>query len=141
MKSMMQQNRDRQSFIAISIIAALVVIASCAYNPVKDAQTPEQKAYALYGEFVVFEEAGAKLMQSTDVPVNVKAVIRDADSKAKPLADKLLDASLEVLKVRAAVKAGADTPARLQIVEDNLAQWYASAAPRITDLVHAVKGD
>jgi len=52
----------------------------------------ESKAEATYGTFVAAEQAGASLVQSSEVSDSVKAQIKSADAAAKPVADALLSA-------------------------------------------------
>ena len=123
------------------VLTVLATLGACAsLNPVSKADTAEQKAYALYGTFVVFEEQAAKLVSSSEVPENVKQALRDADKAAKPAADSLLDGVQQVLTVKRELAAGTTTNEKLSIAVANLAGWYASAKPKVESLVSAVKG-
>lgn len=73
--------------------AALLVAwacVGCSTNPVSIAQTTPQKAYALYGEFVIFEEQAAALKQSGVLAGDPLVLVQRADNIAKPTADHLL---------------------------------------------------
>lgn len=127
-----------RSALALAVLGTLGACASL--NPVSKANTTEQKAYALYGTFVVFEEQAAKLVSSSEVPENVKQALRDADKTAKPAADALLDGVQQVLTVKRELAAGTSTNEKLTIAVANLATWYASAKPKVESLVNVVKG-
>lgn len=127
------------AYLFLLAVVLLLALNACGHTPVKSAQTADQKAFALYGTFVVYEEVGAKLVQSAEVPASVKAVMRTADATAKPIADKLLDASLEVIQIQREIAAGASTQDKLAIANANLARWYQEAEPKIAALVSAVK--
>lgn len=126
-------------YTLVTVGLLLGLLAACAHSPVQTAQTPEQKSFALYGEFVVYEEVAARLMQAPEVPASVKEAIKAADGKAKPIADKLLDAALEVIQIQKQIAAGTSTQERLAIANTNLAQWYQEAEPKVSALVSAVK--
>lgn len=126
--------------IAMMALCTLALIASCATNPVSTATTVDQKAYALYGEFVVFEEVGAQLVQAADTPVAAKSAIRRADSVAKPIMDNALRAELLVSQIRVQLAAGASTQDKLTAALTNLDSWVTQATPLVSSLVDAVKG-
>lgn len=123
----------------LSLVAALLALAGCASNPVSEAETVEQTAYALYGTFVVFEEAGAELIRSPSVPTSAKRAIQRTDAVAKPIADEVIDLVLEVQEVRTAVLAGESTEERLATVTANLATWLPRLEAAVADLVTAVQ--
>lgn len=128
--------------VLVSIIVATVALAftGCATNPVATASTADQKAFALYGEFVVFEELAAQTVVSPNTPAAVKTAIKQADEAAKPIADNLLAASRLVSSARVQLAAGKTTQAQVDILLTNLASWVAQATPLVANLVTAVKG-
>ena len=89
---------------------------------------------------MIFEEQAAKLVQSPEVPANVKQALRDADKAAKPAADAVLDGVQTVLTVRRQLLAGETTEERLAIAVSNLNLWYSTARPKVEQLVKVVKG-
>ena len=128
--------------LLVGVIVGLIFFATgCVSNPVAAASDPEQKAYAVYGEFVITEEQAALAMQDGSVPLPVKQAIRGADAKAKPSADSLLKAFHDYESAVAAAKAsGATTPAAtLETVTANLQNWIAQAQGDVTGLIAAVK--
>lgn len=127
-----------------ALLMALFVILSlpgCATvgGPLKAAETVEQKAFALYGTFVVFEEAAVTVVQNEQLPRSVRRAVQNADAKAKPVVDSLLDAVLEVQKIRLQVEAGTNTTERLLIVTANLENWIDRAVPVVNNLIGAVR--
>lgn len=123
--------------ILSSFLIALALVG-CSVNPLKTAVTPSQKAFAVYGTFVAYEEQGAVIVQNATVPDSVKAAIRAADAKAKPAADSLLSAAREVIAVQSEIAAGTSTSDKLAIVNANLSQWIKDATPIVDNLVAAV---
>lgn len=124
----------------LAMLTVMVLGAGCAsLNPVKAANTSEQKAYALYGSFVIFEEQAAKLYQSPTASARVKAALRAADAAAKPVADKLLDATQAVLAIRVEIAAGTSTTDKLVIALQNLDRYITEAGPKIKALGNAFK--
>jgi hypothetical protein len=120
---------------------AFILLHGCAStNAVGMASDIEQRAYAVYGTFVVIEERGAQLVGDPNTPAAVKVVIRLADSKAKPSADALLKATQDYLSIAAQVKAGGSTPAALATATANLTGWITTATADVNNLVSAVKG-
>lgn len=124
----------------LAMLTVMVLGAGCAsLNPVKAASTSEQKAYALYGSFVIFEEQAAKLYQSPTASARVKAALKAADAAAKPVADKLLDATQAVLAIKVEIAAGTSTTDKLVIALQNLDRYITEAGPKIKALGNAFK--
>lgn len=125
----------------LTAILATVVLTACqSLNPIAVAETSEQRAYALYGTFVIFEEQAAKIVQAPEVPDAVKRSLRDADAVAKPAVDAMIVLVDDVLKVKAEVQAGTSDTERLRVITAKLESWYFSTKPKVLDLVNAVKG-
>jgi len=88
--------------LSIWLICLWAILAvGCSSTPVALAQTPLQRAYALYGEFVVAEEAAADLRQRGLLYGAPLKGVQQADALAKPLADALLQATRDYLQTRA----------------------------------------
>lgn len=134
-------------------LAILGTLTACSVNPVKQADTFEQKAYALYGTYVIFQGKAAELVDDATVPERVKQGLRDADKKAYPVAESLVDAAIAVGDIRTIIEDceslqapelnPACTPSnerRLQNAITNLGAIYFQAQPIILDVVTAVKG-
>lgn len=132
---------------------AMVIFAACTANPVKQAETFEQKAFALYGTYVIFQGKAAELVQDSSVSDRVKQGLRDADKVAYPVAESLVDAATTVGDIRdiidmcKALEAPEANPActptneqRLTNAITNLSTIYFKAQPVILNLVATVKG-
>lgn len=128
----------------LTLLAVLVLIAllsGCAgLNPFGAAKDLDQKAYATYGTFVIFEEQGAKLVADPTVPQSIKRAIAQADARAKPSADTLVTGIHQYETAQAAVKAGGSgAPNTLATVTANLNTWLQQARTDTAALVSAVK--
>lgn len=132
---------------------AMVTFMACGLSPVKQAQTFEQKSYALYGTYVIFQGKAAELVQDTTTPERVKQALRDADKVTYPVAEELVDAAVAVSDIRELVdmcevlavpEANPEcTPSnerRLANAITNLSTIYFKAQPIILKMVAAVKG-
>ncbi|WP_455363609.1 hypothetical protein [[Eubacterium] cellulosolvens] len=131
----------QKQYLSFFLVLLLVGIQGCvSSNPIARAETVEQKAYATYGTFVIFEEQAAKLVSSGTLPASAVQTIADADRRAKPVADSLLDAVREFNAIRAEFEAGGTGEERYIAAINNLNGWIEQAAPLINNLVAAVKG-
>ena len=124
--------------VLLLLIAAVALSGCSTFAPVRAAKTVEQKAFALYGTFAIYQEAGVDIVRNETLPIGVRRAVQNADAAAKPIADSLLAATLEAQRVRAQVAAGTSTNARLVIVTNNLEDWVARAEPLINNLINAV---
>ena len=124
---------------AILLVAISLSTGCASINPVASAKTLEQKVYATYGSFVVFEVQAAELVSSPDVPPEVKALIKKADSVAKPAADAMFDAAVQLIKIKSDLAAGQTTDEKVLIATQNLNRWYMEAEPKILALITTIK--
>lgn len=132
-------NRLAPLFLVLALL-----LPGCALfqdNPVEQAKTLEQKAFASYGLFVIAEEEAANLMADPAIPDSVKFQIQFADRIAKPAADILLRAAKGVEQARKELEAVANPTAedKLLVALQALNAAYADAKPRIQALQSAVK--
>lgn len=132
----------RASLLCLTSLAALAVLtaSSCASNPVASASRPETVALALYGSFVIVEEAAADLNDSPNVSATIKAQLKAADAKASPVAEKLRPLAADVQKARADVAAATTTAAKLTAAIAAAQAGIDDAAPLISALTDLVKG-
>lgn len=126
--------------ILLAVVALTILSACQTPSSVKEAQTLDQKAFATYGTFVVFEEQAAQLAKDPATPAAVKTALAQADNAAKPFADHLLDAVKVYENVSAQLAAGTTTAEKLSIATADLQSWLNEATPVVTSLVTAVKG-
>ena len=133
--------RQLQQAQYLLLLVAMLALQACGTaNPIARAETVEQKAYAAYGTFVIIEEQAAKAVSSGELPRSAVVRIADADKRAKPVADSLLDATLEYEQIRAEYEAGGVGEERLVSAINNLNGWVERLAPLIRNLSAAVKG-
>ena len=119
----------------------LFALAGCqSANPIGAAETSEQRAYAAYGTFVIAQETAADLVEQQNIPRGVRLRIIQAEERAKPVADSLLDAYTEFLIVKAEFDAGDTSEQRLIVASNNLDGWITQLAPLIAELFRNIKG-
>jgi hypothetical protein len=126
--------------VVIWMAVPLIMTGCASSNPIKAADTAEQKAYAAYGTFVIFQEKAVDLAELDTVSNSIKLRIIDAENRAKPVADSLLDAINEYNVIRAEVDAGETSSDRLVVVSNNLNSWINRLMPLVNELVRNVKG-
>lgn len=124
---------------AILLVAVSLSTGCASINPITSAKTLEQKVYATYGSFIVFEVQASQLVSSPDVPPEVKDLIKQADAIAKPAADAMFDAAVELIKIKADLAAGQTTDEKVLIATQNLNRWYLEAEPKITQLITTIR--
>lgn len=125
----------------LAILVAMVICSGCqSANPVAAAQTPEQRAYAAYGTYVIFAEEAATLAENPTIPNHVKAALVRAEEAAKPAADALLAAVRQADTIAAQVAAGTTPQEKYVIALNSLNSWVTTSVPLINALVSAVKG-
>ena len=120
------------------LVWAMLLAACGTLNPVSVAQTTEQKVWALYGQFVVYEEQAAALVRSPSVSPETKARIKAADQVAHPLAEALFTSAQAVIETKRLVAAGdmpAEELAKRQVALDTA---YLQAVAGLLEFVRAV---
>lgn len=125
------------------IVGALIsLLSACGTtNPLRAAETDEQKAFAGYGTFVIYEEGAAKLFQDPSTPDAVKTGLTQADAITKPAADNLLDAAIQITGIKVLLKEGDTTEDKLNIASANLQRWLEEAIPLINKFKGLVKSN
>lgn len=134
--------------------AAVALLTACTLgsNPIKEAETFEQKAYALYGSYVIFQGKAADLKLSAAVPESVKQALSDVDRVTYPVADNLVGAALTVTEIRDLLVICKNDPAPEEIkaceqtseetlaaAVTNLSKIYFIAQPQILKMISTVK--
>lgn len=128
-------------YLSFYVLLLLVGLQGCAStNPIAAAETAEQRAYAAYGTFVIFQEKAVDLVGEESISSNVRLRIIEAEERAKPVADSLLDAYVEFLAVKAEFNAGNTTQERLVAAATSLDDWVARLAPMINELIRTLQG-
>lgn len=126
--------------IALALAAAGMFLGGCQHLGVQEAQTTEQKAAALLGDFGVFQRAALAIGSDATVPENVRRAVLDAPIAAKPAVDQLDEALRSYREIALQLKAGATTDDKLHIAATNLATWVARVAPQIKALRATIEG-
>jgi hypothetical protein len=122
------------------VLALALLLVACAVNPFKTAQTSEQKADALYGEYVIAKEAAGKVLDNPAVSNAVKRAIATKGLATSPAANSLHDAVIKLTEERDKVLLGTSTEAKLLIAAQSLEKWIADAGPLIKSFKTAVEG-
>lgn len=139
MKKLTPQNL--WAFAVLMWLAPLMFLSGCqSTNPIGAAETAEQRAYAAYGTFVIFQEKAADLVEQPELSRGLKLRIINAEEAAKPVAESLLDAYTELLAVRAQFDAGQTTEEKVVIASNNLNSWITRLAPLVNELIRNIKG-
>jgi hypothetical protein len=129
---------SRLKFLVASIVISTLV--GCAANPFKVAETPEQRAFALFGTFVALEETAADIIEDPNVSEEVKARIRTTDQQAQPIVQGMYDAAQLVVRLRA--EYGVDPEAtplqRVTSAIQSLENWIIQARPVVAALQTAI---
>ncbi len=129
----------KKLFPFLSLWTGLLLLGACAGNPLSFAKTTEQRAWALYGTYVVHQEQAAALVQNPAVPEDVKARIRAADKVAHPIAEALFESASAVIETRRLVEAGSLPPEELAAANRKLSEAYVSAAQALVTVINMVK--
>ena len=124
---------------AFTLAYGLANLPGCASNPVAVAQDSEQRAYAIYGTFVIVEEQAAKLIGDPQVLNPVVIAIKSAESRAKPTADALLKAVRDYDDASHQLKTGSGNANNVIVASANLQRWVTQAQTDVAALVAAVK--
>ncbi len=123
-----------------SMVLALALVG-CAGSPLKVAQTTEQKAYALYGTFVIAEEQAAKLTAPTsNLSPAAKTAIIAASQRAQPAMDVVLAGISQYETARADFEAAKIDKPTFQVVVDKLGGWVTQAQALVATLLVSLKG-
>ncbi len=128
-------------YLSFFVLLLLVGLQGCAStNPLAAAETSEQRAYAAYGTFVIFQEKAVDLVGEESIPSDVRLRIIAAEDRAKPVADNLLDAYVEFLVVKAEFNAGNTSQDRLVVAANSLDDWVTRLAPMVNELIRTLQG-
>lgn len=141
---------SRMGFLVLLVALAAMALNACKTSPVAQAETFEQKTYALYGTYVIFQGKAAELVQDSTTPPKVKEALSAADKVAYPVAEALVDAAITVGDIRDTLNACPTLPEpdpncvptneqKLANAITNLSTIYFSAQPKLLALVAAVK--
>jgi hypothetical protein len=132
--------------VVIAVLAALAMFGVAGCVAVREAQTVEQRAGALLGDFNIFQMAALHVGRDPEVPDEVRLRVVDAARDLKPAVDAG-DVMLRRYRAIAVDLAAAGSPdqqkaltAQLRIAEQLLSAWTIDIAPRISSLRSTIEG-
>ena len=133
--------QTRQQLFTFYCLLLLIGLQGCvASNPLAQAETVEQKAYAAYGTFVIAEEQAAKLVSSGQLNNSQIIAIGKADERAKAVVDDLIAAVLEFEEIQEEFKRFGTGEQRYINAMNSLNNWTARLVPLINNLLAAIQG-
>lgn len=124
---------------------AIATLPGCAsvteISAVAQAETTQQRAFALYGTFVVLEERAADMIADRSIPKTVRQRIQQLDKITKPAADLVFDLASQLNTARRTLGApGGATSDKVAALATQLSGAINTLAPRVSALVAAVEG-
>ena len=140
--------RQFRSYVRMFAITTLVLftsfMAACATfdsaNPFASANSAEQKAFAMYGTFVILQERGADIVKNRSLPLKVRKNVKKANKIAFPVAKKLRAMAVHVIKTRMQLKQGKIHPDFLKQSVIALDELIVKFGPMLTSMKKAVEG-
>lgn len=131
--------RFRVTLLCLVLVPMLLALPGCDTFAVSRAETPEQKAAALLGDFNLYQRASLKIGEDQSVPTEVRRKVLEAEVAAKPVADKLDDALLQYRAIALDLKSGSTTSEKVAIAAANLQGWIKTLTPLIQSLRQQVE--
>lgn len=137
-----------RKYLALLLLTAATTLAGCAANrpnPVASADRPEIVALAMYGSFVIAEEAAADIAEDPTTPQDVKNALAAVATAAAPIVAQArpIVAEIELIRSQLAEAEDPDSAKELQgkllIASQNVNDWITRAAPLLQNLVSAVQ--
>ena len=117
--------RKFPQFTALLVLATLA--AACADNPLRVAETLEQKAYAIERSYNVILEDALVVAKDPATNTTVRRAIQSASERATPVVDSLADAAADAAIERAKLNVGQSTLEKVNVVASNLRDWIDRA--------------
>ncbi len=143
--------RTMQTFFAALLAPSLLLagavgvasLGGCAtanqINAIASAESVEQRAFALYGSFVVLEERAAELVQDRSIPKATRKRIQLADKVAKPLADRVRGLAVDLNAARLAYNTSLTGAEKVTAAVNALSAALAQLAPAVAELSASLK--
>ena len=121
-------------------MAVLATQGCGSFNPIAQANTVEQKAYASYGSLVIVEEKVANFTAPTnaDVGRDVKLRVAEIAQSTQPLADTLVDGFAVYEVERAKFVADKTREPAFMVAVRNLDRWSSSLTEFVGRLLSAM---
>lgn len=112
----------------ILLLTLFVAVACESINPVGKAETLEQRAFAVYGTYVIFAEQAADLAENDALPRSVRLALVTAEERTSPVIESLLNAVQDLQVLNSST------------TRTSLESWVDRALPLVSDLVRSVRG-
>lgn len=128
---------------AVPLVLLMIVMSGCIttqQNPIHIAETPEQKAFALYGTYVNVREAAGRYVQGPSANDYGIKLVRATDKAVNPLAEALNDSAKAYRVARTSVGATA-TGEQIQAYQEaaaSLDKAYNESYSAIHDMIDLV---
>ncbi len=131
--------------MACAFVFAFAATASgCAtYNstlPFAVAETVEQRAFAAYGTFVITEERAVAVVRNSKIPKTLRRRVQTADRIAKPMADKLRQSAVFLVKLRQQFKSGKLDGKVLSAATTSVEHDLVKFKPVMTEMTKSLEG-
>lgn len=133
------QAKSHPLVVVLLVAAAFSMLTGCARFAVQEANTPEQKAAALLGDFTVYQSASLSIASDATIVPEVRRAVADAAIAAKPIADQLDAALRQYRSIAATVQAGSTSDERVRIAAANLNRWILELTPLVRSLRSTVE--
>lgn len=138
----MQKRNERgiAQIHTLLLIVAMTFIAGCqGLNPFAQAETLEQKAFALEASYNIVLASAVDLVADPAVPDGAKKRILRVEEQATIVVESLAAATDEYIAAEALLEENRTTEERLIIVANNLERWILNAESAIGRLSMIVK--
>lgn len=126
----MKHLRHQCAFVMLTLLA----LAGCQTNPVSEATSPEQRAYALAGTYAIGQSRVLDILAQPQTSDALRSALKQADAAASPVIVQLIDATKLYANVKAGL-AGTEGDDRLAAAAANLETWLTRAKPLMDALI------
>ena len=104
-------------------------------NPLAEATTHEQRAYAVVGQYAIFQARALELIKNEALPANFRKSLQKITQEATPVVLDLQTALNTVIEAKTALAKGETGPDKLTIASNELEQWIQKAGEPVERLV------
>lgn len=125
--------------VALACMLAATV-AGCASTPVGSADTLEQRAYAIYGTFVIAQESVERLTRpESPLSDTAKLAMIEASQRARPAVDSTVAALESYQRARTEFAAGRAEQGAFDAVVERLGLWVEEARGLVDGFMASVE--
>jgi len=122
------------------LLTTILMLTGCpATLAVKEAQTMEQRAGALIGDFTIFQRAALEIGNDTSVPTDVRQKVVAAPIALRPAVDHGIDLLRSYRLVSEQLARGVTGEDRVRIAAANLTAWIVDLTPKIAALRQTIE--